>query len=177
MSELKAGVASSSALSTDNLPAALELTHIAKSFGNAVALRDATLVVQMGLFFVALLMLHTLIFKPLLKVFEAREEAIDGAKDAARQFEADAAGAGTEFEERMREIRLKAGEERDRLRAEGAKLEAGILASVNDETQKQLANADTLLESEANKLRRELQAQVPVLARNIAGKLLQREVQ
>lgn len=42
----------------------------------------------MGLFFVALLVLHTLIFKPLLKVFEAREEAIDGAKDAAKQFEA-----------------------------------------------------------------------------------------
>ena len=138
---------------------------------------DATLVVQMGLFFVALLVLHTLIFKPLLKVFEAREEAIDGAKDAARQFEADAAGAGTEFEEKMRSIRVKAGEERDRLRAEGAKLEAGILASVQTETQKQMADAETQLESEGNKLRRELQAQVPVLARTIAGKLLQREVQ
>ena len=138
---------------------------------------DATLVVQMGLFFVALLVLHTLIFKPLLKVFEAREEAIDGAKDAAKQFEADAAGAGNEFEEKMREIRVKAGEERDRLRSEGAKLEASILSSVQTETQKQLTDADAQLESEANKLRRELQAQVPVLARSIAGKLLQPEVQ
>lgn len=138
---------------------------------------DATLVVQMGLFFVALLVLHTLIFKPLLKVFEAREEAIDGAKDAARQFEADAAGAGTEFEEKMRDIRVKAGEERDRLRAEGGKLEAGILASVQSETQKQLTDADAQLTAEAAKLRRELQTQVPALARTIAGKLLQREVQ
>lgn len=138
---------------------------------------DATLVVQMGLFFVALLVLHTLIFKPLLKVFEAREEAIDGAKDAAKQFEADAAGAGNEFEEKMRDIRLKSGVERDRLRAEGAKLEASILDSVQTETQKQLTDADAQLESEAKKLRAELQAQVPVLARTIAGKLLQREVQ
>ena len=138
---------------------------------------DATLVVQMGLFFVALLVLHTLIFKPLLKVFEAREEAIDGAKDAARQFEADAAGAGTEFEEKMRDIRVKAGEERDRLRAEGSKLEAGILQSVQTETQKQMSDADAQLTAEAAKLRRELQTQVPALARTIAGKLLQREVQ
>ena len=138
---------------------------------------DATLVVQMGLFFVALLVLHTLIFKPLLKVFEAREEAIDGAKDAARQFEADAAGAGTEFEEKMRDIRVKAGEERDRLRAEGSKLEAGILQSVQTETQKQMSDADAQLTAEAAKLRRELQAQIPALARTIAGKLLQREVQ
>ena len=138
---------------------------------------DATLVVQMGLFFVALLVLHVLIFKPLLKVFEAREEAIDGAKDAARQFEADAAGAGSEFDEKMRAIRVKAGEERDRLRAEGAKLEAGILASVQTETQKQLTDADAQLESEAQKLRGELKAQIPVLASAIAGKLLQREVQ
>lgn len=138
---------------------------------------DATLVVQMGLFFVALLVLHTLIFKPLLKVFEAREEAIDGAKDAARRFEADAAGASVEFDEKMREIRVKAGEERDRLRAEGAKLEASILASVQTETHKQLADADAQLDTEAMRIRRELQAQVPVLARTIAGKLLQREVQ
>ena len=138
---------------------------------------DATLVVQMGLFFVALLVLHTLIFKPLLKVFEAREEAIDGAKDAARQFEAEAAGAGTEFEDKMRGIRLKAGEERDRLRAEGAKLEAGILAAVQTETQQQMTDAEAQLESEAAKVRRELQVEVPALARTIAGALLQREVQ
>ncbi|MEZ4324704.1 MAG: H(+)-transporting ATPase [Polyangiales bacterium] len=152
------------------------LTSTLLSGGSMIDL-DATLVVQMGLFFVALLVLHTLIFKPLLKVFEAREEAIDGAKDAARQFEADAAGAGTEFEEKMRDIRVKAGEERDRLRAEGGKLEAGILASVQSETQKQLTDADAQLTAEAAKLRRELQTQVPALARTIAGKLLQREVQ
>lgn len=152
------------------------LTSTLLSGGSMIDL-DATLVVQMGLFFVALLVLHTLIFKPLLKVFEAREEAIDGAKDAAKQFEAEAAGAGNEFEEKMRDIRLKAGVERDRLRGEGAKLEASILLSVQTETQKQLTDADAQLESEAKKLRAELQAQVPVLARTIAGKLLQREVQ
>ena len=152
------------------------LTSTLLSGGSMIDL-DATLVVQMGLFFVALLVLHVLIFKPLLKVFEAREEAIDGAKDAARQFEAEAAGAGSEFDEKMRAIRVKASEERDRLRAEGAKLEAGILASVQTETQKQLTDADAQLESEAQKLRGELKAQIPVLASAIAGKLLQREVQ
>jgi F-type H+-transporting ATPase subunit b len=152
------------------------LTSTVLSGGSMIDL-DATLVVQMGLFFVALLVLHTLIFKPLLKVFEAREEAIEGAQDAARQFEADAAGAGTEFDEKMREIRLKAGLERDRLRAEGAKLEAGILSAVQAETQKQMVDAEAQLDSEAAKLRRELKVQAPVLARAIAGKLLQREVQ
>ena len=138
---------------------------------------DATMFVQMGLFFIAFIVLHTLIFKPFLAVFEAREEAIDGAKEEARRFEAEAAGAGTEFDEKMREVRLKAAEERDRLRAEGAKLEANVLSSVSTETEKQLEDAEAQLASEAAKLRREMENQIPALARTIAGKLLQREVQ
>ncbi len=48
MSDLNAPVAATPALSADSHPSALALTHIAKRFGNAVALRDATLVVQPG---------------------------------------------------------------------------------------------------------------------------------
>lgn len=138
---------------------------------------DGTLFVQLGLFFLAFIILHVLIFKPMLRLFEEREKRIDGAKDQAKQLEREAAGAGTEFEDKMREVRLSAQADRDKLRAEGAKTEAKMLAKVAEDTDKQLAEAEAQLEKEAKKLRKEIEAQVPVMAKALAGKLLAREVQ
>ena len=70
-----------------------------------------------------------------------------------------------------------AGEERDRLRAEGKRLERTVLDRVREETDKQLAEADAQLATEAAKLRNEVKTSVPLLAKQIASKLLDREVQ
>lgn len=138
---------------------------------------DKTLFIQLGLFFLAFIILHTLIFKPMLRLFEEREKRIDGAKEQAKQLELEAAGAGSEFDDKMREIRMNAQEDRDKLRAEGAKTEAMILARVTEDTNKQLAEAEEQLDKEAKKLRAEIESQVPAMAKAIAGKLLAREVQ
>ena len=74
-------------------------------------------------------------------------------------------------------MRLQAGEERDRLRAEGKRLERTVLDRVREETDKQLAEADTRLDREQAKLRSELTQSIPALAKQIASKMLDREVQ
>ena len=138
---------------------------------------DGTIWVQLGLFAVAFLLFRPLIFRPMVALFEAREKAIQGSKLEALRLQDEAAAGTEEFDAEMRRLRLQAGEERDRLRAEGQRLERAVLDRVREETDKQLAEADAKLATEAARLRTDLDRSVPVLAKQIASKMLNREVQ
>jgi F-type H+-transporting ATPase subunit b len=138
---------------------------------------DGTIWIQLGLFAVAFFVFRPLIFRPMVALFEARENAIEGSKLEALRLQDEASAESEEFEVEMRRIRLQAGEERDRLRNEGKRLERAVLDRVREETDKQLAEADAKLAKEASRLRAEIDQSVPVLARQIASKMLNRELQ
>lgn len=144
--------------------------------GGSIIDLDITFFVQMGVFFVAFLILRSLIFKPAVDLFEERELRIDGARREAKELEKEAGDKGETFDAEMTKLRLSAGEERDALRAEGKRLEAKVLESVRTDTQKQLDEAETKLQAEAAKVRKEMESTVPMLAKQIATKLLSREV-
>lgn len=137
---------------------------------------DGTLLVHIVIWFVAFFMLRALVFKPMVALFEAREAAIDGARAEARQMEKDAAKKADAFEEEMRQVRIEAGAERDKLRQEGLRLERTVLEKVQKETQASIASAEKRLEQEAAQIRQEIHATIPGLARQMASKLLGREV-
>ena len=109
-------------------------------------------------------------------LFEAREEPIDGAKATAQKLTSEASGADKSFEERLRDVRTKAGVERDRLKAEGRDLERGLLERVRVEIEAKTAETETQIAARAVELRGELTRSVPGLANQIASKLLEREV-
>ena len=138
---------------------------------------DGTIWIQLGLFAVAFFVFRPLIFRPMVALFEARENAIEGSKLEALRLQDEASAESEEFDTEMRRLRLQAGEERDRLRTEGKRLERTLLDRVRQETDKQLAEADAQLKREAAKLRAEIEVSVPTLARQIASKMLSREVQ
>ena len=138
---------------------------------------DGTIWIQLGLFAVAFFVFRPLIFRPMIALFEARENAIEGSKLEALRLQDEASAESEEFDTEMRRLRLQAGEERDRLRAEGKRLERTVLDRVREETEKQLAAADAQLRTEAAKLRAEIDGSVLTLAKQIASKMLNREVQ
>ena len=138
---------------------------------------DGTIWIQLGLFAVAFFVFRPLIFRPMIALFEAREKAIEGSKLEALRLQDEASAESEEFDAEMRRLRLQAGEERDRLRAEGKRLERTVLDRVREETDKLLADADAKLKTEASKLRTEIDQSIPALAKQIASKMLSREVQ
>lgn len=154
----------------------MQLLSTAILAGGSIIDLDGTFLVHLLVFFLAFLLLRSLIFKPMVSLFEAREQAIDGARAEARQMEREAEEKAGAFEEAMRTIRLQAGEERDRLRQEGLRLERTILEKVRQETQKTIADAEKRMAGEAGRIRRDIQSAVPALARDMATKLLGREV-
>jgi F-type H+-transporting ATPase subunit b len=145
--------------------------------GGSIIDLDGTVFVQLAMFFIAFGVLYTLVFKPMVAMLEAREEAIDGAKDQAKRLDVEVKEKQASFEAELRKVKGASGEERDRLRAEGQEIERKLLDRVRSETQSLVADANVRLSKEAALARQELSGQRPQLAREIASKLLGREVQ
>ena len=147
------------------------------SEGSAILDLDGTFFIQLALFLTAFLVLRPFVFKPIMTLFEAREQAIDGARADAKRMDREAKDKGIVFDEEMRKLRLAAGEERDRLRAEGLRLEKAVLEKVQKDTQGMLADAERTIARERARIQSDMSARIPALATQIASKLLGREVQ
>ncbi|MCA9600572.1 MAG: ATP synthase F0 subunit B [Polyangiales bacterium] len=137
---------------------------------------DITLVLQLAIFLTAFFVLRSLVFNPMLALFSAREASIDGAREEAKRMEREAKEKATSFDDEIRKIRAVSQEERDRLRQEGLRREREILEHVRLETDATLKDAEQKLKLEASQSRTEIRNVVPALAREIASKLLGREV-
>jgi len=137
---------------------------------------DGTIFVQLGIFAIAFLLFRPLIFKPMVALFEAREQATHGEKLEAQRLQDEAAAMLEECEEGRRRARREGGEDFDRLVADGKKLARALLNKVSGETNAQLAEADARIGSEATRLRSELERDLPTLAQGIAKKFLHREL-
>jgi F-type H+-transporting ATPase subunit b len=137
---------------------------------------DATLILYLGVFLLLFLFLRAFVFRPVMELFDARERAIDGARIEARDREREAEGKLASFEQEMAKVRTEAGTERDRLRAEGTRLERMLTEKVRGETERTVREAEELMAKEAAKVRHDIAESSPALAREIAEKLLGREV-
>ena len=145
--------------------------------GGSIIDLDGTLFVQLAMFFIAFALLYALVFKPMVAVLEARETAIDGAKHDAKRLDQEVKEKQATFEAELRKVRGNAGEERERLRAEALELERKLLDTVRTETTAMVNDAKARLDVEARTVRGELAAGRPELAREIASKVIGREVQ
>jgi len=138
---------------------------------------DATFLVQIALFIGLTLFLKPVLFDPMLKLFEERERRIDGAKMQARKIDEKSANALTEYESAMAKARATANAEREKIRAEAMKHEQDILDRVKATTAKTIDDGKRSALAEADRVRATLKGEAVVLARELAGRVLGREVQ
>jgi F-type H+-transporting ATPase subunit b len=138
---------------------------------------DLTVVGQIVLFLVLMAILKPTLFDPMLKLFEEREKRIDGAKLQARRTDEASAGALAKYESALLEARSGANAEREKLRAEGLKTENEILAKVRASTSATLEAGRKHTEADLRQVRGTLPGTANQLARDIAGRVLGREVQ
>ncbi len=145
--------------------------------GGSIIDLDGTVFVQLAMFTIAFLVLFGVVLKPLVARLVARDYAIDGARDEAKRLDIEVKEKQASFEAELRKVRSASGEERDLLRAQGQDLERKLLETVRVETQATLETAKTQLDIEAQTARQRLEATRGELARDIASKVLGREVQ
>jgi F-type H+-transporting ATPase subunit b len=138
---------------------------------------DATFLVQVALFVGLTLFLKPVLFDPMLRLFEERERRIDGAKLQARKIDDKSATALVKYEAEMAKARAAAAAVRDKIRAEALKQETELLAGVRASTAKVIEDGKRTALAEADKARAALKADAAALARDLAGRVLGREVQ
>lgn len=136
-----------------------------------------TFVVQIGIFLVLFLLLKPLLFDPMLRLFEERERRIEGAKNEAREMYQQADRKIALYEEQLTAVKRQASEERDKLRAAGQRQEQQILSTVRAETNMILEQGKAKIARDGATLRAELDGASQTLAREIASRVLGREVQ
>jgi F-type H+-transporting ATPase subunit b len=137
---------------------------------------DGTLFIQFGLFLVMLLVLSRVLFRPYLKMRDARHKNIEGARQEAVGMQEKARQVSADYDAKLTRARQRGAEERQRLRAEGAVHERQVLGAARDEAHKSLDAARARIRSEAGAANTQLQAQSGALARQIVTKVLGREV-
>jgi len=120
--------------------------------------------------------LKPLLFEPLMKLFEERERRTEGAKLLARRMDERAGELLKRYETELETVRRAAAEEREKLRSEGQRLEAQILAEARAETAKLIEQGKANLDVERKKIRAELAGRTADIARDIASRVLGREV-
>ncbi|MCB9708909.1 MAG: ATP synthase F0 subunit B [Myxococcales bacterium] len=146
------------------------------SSGGSVIDLDPTFLIQIGIFFLTLLVLRVLVFRPLIALFDARTAGIEGARQQAHLLTKEAEEKADDYEEQLRKVKLQAAMERDRLRADGQRLERALLEKVREQTRKLVTDTEARLSVEREMARKELQSAMPRLAADIVAKIMPREV-
>jgi F-type H+-transporting ATPase subunit b len=144
--------------------------------GGSVIDLDATLFVQLGIFFAAFFILKGLVFTPVMTLFESRERSMGGAKQDAQRMEDEVAQKRAHFEGELRKVRAAASEEREKLRGDAQKLARELSDRARHEAVASQKAAKDQLDREAGGVRARAMQEVPELARQIVAKLLGRSV-
>jgi F0F1-type ATP synthase membrane subunit b/b' len=137
---------------------------------------DGTLFIQFALFLIMIAVCSRLLFKPYLKLRDTRHAKNEGAREEAVAMQERAREIVAQYDAQLQRARLRGGEERQRLRSEGAAHEREVLGRARDEAQKALEAARLRISTEASAARIQLQIQSVSLAKQIVKKVLGREV-
>lgn len=138
---------------------------------------DNTVIFQAALFLLLFLVLRPLLFDPMLRIFALREERTEGAKATARELQERAGELLTKYETELSRVTRSATEERDKLRAETARLEAEIMRDAREAVTKIVEQGRKTIEAEVDKVRFDLGRESERTASLIVQRVLGREVQ
>jgi F-type H+-transporting ATPase subunit b len=137
---------------------------------------DGTALVQLGLFFVLLLVLGRFLWRPYLKILGERTSRVDGYKEEATRLQAEAAARLAKAEVALAEARRVGAGERVEARAIAQKRERELLAAANGAAQKTLGDARARVAATLATERANLQRTAAEIGAQAARKILGREV-
>jgi F-type H+-transporting ATPase subunit b len=137
---------------------------------------DGTAFVQFALFLVLMFVANKLMFQPYLALRERRKAGIDGARAEAERMTAQADAKLADYEKQLAIARERANEEGRKVRGEAATHEKEVTDKARASAQTAIDEASTKMRSETEAARALLMPQADAIAKQIASKLLGREV-
>jgi F-type H+-transporting ATPase subunit b len=137
---------------------------------------DLTFVLQMLLFAALIVVLPPLLFDPVLRVFEEREKRTDGARQSAREMQEEAGALLSRYEGELARVHEVARQERERARAETARMESELLAQARQAANQIVEQGRLRIERERRQIQFSLGQESERLARTVAEAVLGRSL-
>jgi len=137
---------------------------------------DSTILIQAVIFAIMGFAATRLLFRPYLKMRDERAAGIEGARAEAERMSAEAEARLADYEHKLEAARAKAHLEQRAIRAEATAHESEVTNKARAEAQKALDAARGTIRTELESARSELMPRADELAREMASKLLGREV-
>jgi len=123
-------------------------------------------------FFILLIILNSILFKPLLKIFKERDDTVKGSLDAANDMNKKREDSIAQMNRELAEARNKAKEIFDSLKNEGLGKYKETTSAAEAETATILEKARAEVRAEAEKARSALKADVEKFSDEIVRKLV-----
>jgi F-type H+-transporting ATPase subunit b len=149
---------------------------VAEGGGHPLVDFDLTMIIQLVVFLGVWLVAKRLVFAPYLKLRDRRSEGIDGARRDAERASADADAEMARYETLLENARGRAQEARREIHKQASADQKAITDKARQEAQKTLADAEQKLNRESTEARNALLARSDQIARDMATRLLGREV-
>ena len=137
---------------------------------------DWTLGLQFINFVILLIILNKLLYRPLLKIFAERREAIDGSHARAKSLEASIEEKMQRYQQQLNDAKTVANEERSQLKKAATAEESALLADAHGKASTQLQAIKAQVAGEAAAASKTLKNEAETLAGQIAAKILGREL-
>lgn len=137
---------------------------------------DLAFVIQIINFLVLVLVLNVFLYKPIRKALADRDTQINGARARAAEVDKDVQEKMALYEARLREVKAKAGEERNVLRKEAMVEESEILDKARREATESLVTIKNRVAKEATDAKVLLREQARALSLEICEKVLGRSL-
>ena len=157
------------------LAAGPESTEAAHEGGGLINV-DKSLIVQVVNFLILLIVLHRLLYKPLLAKMEERTAAIKKSLEEAQAARADAARQQEENVGRLRAAHQEAASIREQALKEAADEQRRLVEAARGEAQRLVEAARTQMDADLRRAREELRREVGDLATAVAEKLIRKSL-
>ncbi len=155
----------------------LMATPSANAGGVSLSVDPLNLVIQFVIFLLGLYLLNTLIFRPLLRIQDRRDELTAGTLRNAEEMTRRAEDAIGEYNEKLAQARSQANEARNELRQQGQSQSSTMLAEAKESAQTELESARRTLGTMVAGIRTDLEVEIESLAAEITDQVLRSEGQ
>ena len=137
---------------------------------------DITFFIQAGLFLSLVYILNTLVFRPIKKVMEERDEKIGNDLGEARSMEDQIEEKLADYRARLEEAKQAGNLERARLKKEGLSKETEIVSAALEDAKKAIGDAKAKIRMEKESASKALKDMTEEMGRSIAEKALGRSL-
>jgi len=137
---------------------------------------NITFFFQWAIFIFMMIFLNQFLFKPVLRVIDARKEKVEGTHESAEALNEQASQHQATYESRISQTREKLEKESTSVREGAVDTSRNRMDKARSEAMQQVENMRQRIAVEYQKVQKEMTADIKVIARQISGKILERDI-